>query len=81
MRCVHCLIQLESYVFCLFIIDAHFNDFCSFTLIFFVFEKEGIMLTMVGQFAVFFLCFRGLYGYIFFRMRVLIEDKKDIVFV
>lgn len=50
-------------------------------LMIFVFEKEGIMLTMVGQFAVFFLCFRGLYGYIFFRMRVLIEDKKDIVFV
>lgn len=39
------------------------------------------MLTMVGQFAVSFLCFRGLYGYIFFRMRVLIEDKKDIVCV
>lgn len=48
---------------------------------FFVFEKEGTMLTMVGQFAVFFLSFRGLYGYIFFRMRVLIEDKKDIVCV
>lgn len=25
------------------------------------------MLTMVGQFAVFFLCFRELYGYIFFK--------------